>query len=222
MTENNFLTKTLTKTALTRRSFLKWSAALGGTTALAGGLNYGLKAAEEAAVSEGEWIVAACWHNCGGRCPNYALVKDGIVIRQKTDDSHTDTPDFPQQRGCARGRVQRHQCFGADRIKYPMKRKNWEPGGGWHFCDLVMILVYGQVLEAVLIHTDRSDDELTLVAYLRRAFSISDADHRSITRSLDRQLEQTIHRNVLQDFRMRLDDTMDRIGGIFDRLGFQI
>ena len=100
--------------------------------------------------------------------------------------------------------------------------ENREPGRGRQISDLEMILVYGQVLEAVLIHTDRSDDELTLVAYLRRAFSISDADHRSITRSLDRQLEQTIPRNVLQDFRMRLDDTMDRIGGIFDRLGFQI
>jgi len=100
--------------------------------------------------------------------------------------------------------------------------ENRGPGRGRQISDLEMILVYGQVLEAVLIHTDRSDDELTLVAYLRRAFSISDADHRSITRSLDRQLEQTIHRNVLQDFRMRLDDTMDRIGGIFDRLGFQI
>ena len=100
--------------------------------------------------------------------------------------------------------------------------ENRELGRGRQISDLEMILVYGQVLEAVLIHTDRSDDELTLVAYLRRAFSISDADHRSITRSLDRQLEQTIHRNVLQDFRMRLDDTMDRIGGIFDRLGFQI
>ena len=100
--------------------------------------------------------------------------------------------------------------------------ENREPGRGRQISDLEMILVYGQVLEAVLIHPDRSDDELTLVAYLRRAFSISDAAHRSITRSLDRQLEQTIHRNVLQDFRMRLDDTMDRIGGIFDRLGFQI
>ena len=100
--------------------------------------------------------------------------------------------------------------------------ENRELGQGRQISDLEMILIYGQVLEAVLIHTDRSDDELTLVAYLRRAFSISDADHRSITRSLDRQLEQTIHRNVLQDFRMRLDDTMDRIGGIFDRLGFQI
>ena len=100
--------------------------------------------------------------------------------------------------------------------------ENRESSQGRIISDIEKIVVYGQILEAVLIHTDRSDDELTLVAYLRRAFSISDADHRSITRSLDRQLEQTIHRNVLQDFRMRLDDTMDRIGGIFDRLGFQI
>ena len=84
------------------------------------------------------------------------------------------------------------------------------------------IMVYGQVLEAVLIHTDRSEDELMLVAYLRKAFQISDAEHRAITRSLDRQLEQIIHRNVLQDFRMRLDDTMEKIGGIFDRIGIQI
>ena len=84
------------------------------------------------------------------------------------------------------------------------------------------MIVYEQVLEAVLIHTDRSEDELMLVAYLRKAFQISDAEHRAITRSLDRQLEQIIHRNVLQDFRMRLDDTMEMIGGIFDRFGIQI
>tara|TARA_B100001750_G_scaffold180681_1_gene149140 strand:+ start:157 stop:624 length:468 start_codon:yes stop_codon:yes gene_type:complete len=84
------------------------------------------------------------------------------------------------------------------------------------------IVVYGQVLEAVLMHTDRSEDELMLVAYLRKAFQISDSEHRAITRSLDRQLEQIIHRNVLQDFRMRLDDTMEKIGGIFDRIGIQI
>ena len=84
------------------------------------------------------------------------------------------------------------------------------------------MMVYEQVLEAVLIHTDRSEDELMLVAYLRKAFQISDAEHRAITRSLDRQLEQIIHRNVLQDFRMRLDDTMEKIGGIFDRIGIQI
>jgi len=30
------------------------------------------------------------------------------------------------------------------------------------------------------------------------------------------------HRQELQDFRMRLDDTMERIGGIFDMIRIQI
>jgi anaerobic dimethyl sulfoxide reductase subunit A len=132
MSEKDFLTKTLTETSLTRRSFLKWSAALGGAAALAGGVGFGLKKVKDVAKAspEGEWVPAACWHNCGGRCVNYAYVVDGVVTKQKTDDNHPDSPDYPQQRGCARGRSQRHQVFGADRLKYPMKRKNWEPGGG--------------------------------------------------------------------------------------------
>jgi anaerobic dimethyl sulfoxide reductase subunit A len=133
MNDKNVLTKVLTDTILTRRSFLKWSSALGGTVAVAGGLNFGLKAAEaaaEKAASQGEWIAAACWHNCGGRCMLKAHVQDGVVTRVKTDDTHEDTPNYPQQRACVRGRSQRMQVFGADRLKYPMVRKNWEPGGG--------------------------------------------------------------------------------------------
>jgi anaerobic dimethyl sulfoxide reductase subunit A len=78
----------------------------------------------------GEWVPAACWLNCGGGCPNYAYVKDGVVIRQKSDTTHEDTPDFPQQRSCLRGRSQSKVVFGADRLKYPMKRKHWEPFTG--------------------------------------------------------------------------------------------
>ncbi|MBI4787477.1 MAG: molybdopterin-dependent oxidoreductase, partial [Chloroflexi bacterium] len=135
MSEQNFLTRVLTDTVLSRRSFLKWSAVLGGTAALApNGLKIGLQpttaAAAPAAVSTGKWVAAACWLNCGGRNLNKAYVVDGVVVRQKTDDTHPDSPDFPQQRGCARGRSQRMRAFGADRLKYPMKRKNWAPGGG--------------------------------------------------------------------------------------------
>jgi anaerobic dimethyl sulfoxide reductase subunit A len=132
MSEKNFLNKVLSETALSRRSFIKWSAALGGTAALAGGLNFGLKTVEAAAQAapEGKWVSAACWHNCGGRCVNKAYVVDGVVIRQKTDDSHPDSPNYPQARGCVRGRNQRRQVYGPDRLKYPMKRLNWSPGGG--------------------------------------------------------------------------------------------
>ncbi len=134
MTEKNFLTKALTDTVLSRRSFLKWSAALGGTAALAGGLKSGLKAIEGAsAASEGEWRTAACWHNCNcgnGRCLIKAFVVDGVATRVKTDDTHPDDPFYPQNRACPRGRAQRGQIYAADRLKYPLKRKNWEPGGG--------------------------------------------------------------------------------------------
>lgn len=75
----------------------------------------------------GTWVSAACWHNCGGRCMNKVMVKDGAVVRQKTDDTHEDSFDYPQQRGCVRGKVQQQQCFGADRLRYPMKRKGWSP-----------------------------------------------------------------------------------------------
>ena len=133
MTEKDFLTKALNDVLLTRRSFVKWSAVLGGTAALVGGVSSGLKVMKAAATAEAptsQWIPAACWHNCGGRCLLKAEVVDGMVTRVKTDDTHPDSPDYPQQRGCVRGRSQRMQVFGADRLKYPMKRKNWEPGGG--------------------------------------------------------------------------------------------
>lgn len=128
---SNFIKKAMEQ-KLSRKAFLGWSAAL---TTAAVVPSYGLKqidskAAAEQLEEEGKWVTASCWHNCGGRCLNKAFVVGGIVTKQKTDDTHKDSPDYPQQRGCARGRSQRHQVFGADRIKYPMKRKHWEPGGG--------------------------------------------------------------------------------------------
>lgn len=121
---------------LSRRSFLGATATLAAGAAAAVTLpGCGLQKVDsdkiaELAGQDGEWITAACWHNCGGRCLNKAYVVEGVVTRQKTDDTHPDSPDYPQQRGCARGRSHRKMVMGADRLKYPMKRKNWEPGGG--------------------------------------------------------------------------------------------
>ena len=122
---------------VSRRAFIKGGAAFSATvTALLAGLPMTgcrsmLAPARGRALADGEWIPAACWHNCGGsKCVNKALVVDGVVIRQKTDDSTPDTPEAPQQRACARGFSQQIQALGADRLKYPMKRRNWQPGGG--------------------------------------------------------------------------------------------
>lgn len=126
------------KVALSRRSFLAWTSAASvmATLPLSKRLYAATPEEEKAvaqatdAVTQGTWKPVACWHNCGGRCVNKALVVEGVVVRQKTDDVVADSPDFPQQRGCLRGRSQRKQVFGADRLKYPMKRKGWAPGGG--------------------------------------------------------------------------------------------
>ena len=78
--------------------------------------------------AEGEWIPVTCWTDCGGqRCVNRVKVVNGNLIRQRTDDSGEDTFDNPQLRACGRGRSLRWQMTSADRIKYPMKRKHWEP-----------------------------------------------------------------------------------------------
>ena len=124
---------------MNRRSFLKASTT--GAAALAvGGLvgcapqgpqknegSQGVATSTERNLTQGAWKTAACWHNCGGRCVNKVLVQDGVVVRQKTDDTHEDSMDWPQQRGCLRGRAQRMQVFAEDRLKYPLKRVNWSP-----------------------------------------------------------------------------------------------
>ncbi len=124
MTENNFLTKALNDTVMSRRSFLKWSAALGGAAALAGGLNFGLKTvAKAAAVSDEQVMTMACYHNCGGRCILGAVVKDGTIVRLVPDPSTEEDPIHnPRAIPCLRGRSQIHRVYAADRIKYPMKR----------------------------------------------------------------------------------------------------
>lgn len=124
---------------LTRRSFIKATtaatalAAASSLTACAPATSDLAATGEDAEAAHsvgrdivsGEWKTAACWHNCGGRCLNKVLVQDGVVVRQKTDDTHEDSPDYPQQRGCLRGRSQRKQVFAEDRIKYPLKRAGW-------------------------------------------------------------------------------------------------
>jgi anaerobic dimethyl sulfoxide reductase subunit A len=125
-------TSTTGARAVSRRTFVGASAALFGALAASSSLTACAPVAhdkESTAADEGEWISAACWHNCGGRCVNRVLMKDGAVVRQGSDTSHEDSYEWLQQRGCPRGRSQQQICFGADRLKYPMKRKHWQPGG---------------------------------------------------------------------------------------------
>ena len=80
---------------------------------------------------------------------------------------------------------------------------------------------YEQVLETVLIHTNKTDDELRIIAYLRRAFEISDSEHRAILRSLDRQLEEIVHRNVRENIRYELKEINKRLAEVLDSVRIQ-
>ena len=80
---------------------------------------------------------------------------------------------------------------------------------------------YEQVLETFLIHTNKTDDELRIIAYLRRAFEISDSEHRAILRSLDRQLEEIVHRNVRENIRYELKEINKRLAEVLDGVRIQ-
>ena len=93
-----------------------------------------------------------------------------------------------------------------------------EPEEGGILDDWEMRIVYGQVLEAMLIHTDRSDDVLEQIAYLRGMFGIDSDEHRAIARSLDRQLEEIVHRTFIDEFGERLKDSVERMGDIVENV----
>lgn len=129
--------------SLKRRDFLKGTAAAAAATAAFGLSGCSTGTAQDAGsdvahvvasdtsilADAGEWMPIHCHQNCNQMCLNMGYVVDGVVVRQKTDDAREDSFDCPQQRGCLRGRSLRQQVYNADRIKYPMKRKSWQPGG---------------------------------------------------------------------------------------------
>lgn len=113
---------------VSRRSFLKWSAAAGGATAVLAGAEFSFVAARQVAVAQEaaaeERLVRTCCpaHNCGGRCPINATVKEGTIIRLESDDRTYDEVDDPRILACARGKSYRRRLYHPDRLKTPMKR----------------------------------------------------------------------------------------------------
>ena len=122
MLKNDLFTNNLAETILNRRSFLKWSAVLGGTTALAGSLGIGLQAAStsaQAATKEGQWIPAACWGDCGSKAFNTVMWSTERSVQGGTDDTIKDSASCPQLRACARGRAQRTRILGCRPAQIP-------------------------------------------------------------------------------------------------------
>ncbi len=113
---------------LSRRSLMKWSAAVGGAAALVTttkSLPITPVSHAGAAVESGpdKTVWSACTVNCGSRCPLRLEVKDGVVVRVLPDNTGDDELGSQQVRACVRGRSIRQRIYNPDRLKYPMKRK---------------------------------------------------------------------------------------------------
>jgi len=95
MSDHDFIQDLVTQTVMSRRSFIKWSAAVGGTAALlAGGfeLEQALAATREVVPTADSIIWSACVVNCGSRCPLRLSVKDGIPSSASTRITPAPTP----------------------------------------------------------------------------------------------------------------------------------
>lgn len=125
--------KLIEEKEISRRSFIKGLTAITTVSLLEGCSNQLVEFSNnEENILKAEdlvWKNAPCWHNCGGKCILKAGVKDGVITRLKTDDSHEDTYDYPQIRACVRGLSQKAQIIGKERLKYPMKRTHFDPEG---------------------------------------------------------------------------------------------
>ncbi|MGR5063066.1 DMSO/selenate family reductase complex A subunit [Photobacterium sp. DNB22_13_2] len=109
-----------------RRSFIKWSAAVGGAAATVGTglpLKAVAKPTENEKVGETNTVWSACMVNCGSRCALRVHTKDGVITQIETDNRGDDSEFGKHQiRACLRGRSIKHRVYNPDRLKYPMKR----------------------------------------------------------------------------------------------------
>lgn len=117
---------------ITRRSFLKWSTALGASAAVltaTGGCAFGPKvpplpsgkAWGDPEADRNVW--SSCTVNCGSRCPLILQVKDGTITRVLPEPTGDDNIGTQQIRACVRGRSIRHRFYNPDRLKTPLRRK---------------------------------------------------------------------------------------------------
>ena len=113
---------------LSRRSFLKWSAALG---AMGSGImsltacssNTSLTGSAGTGAEPEEIIIpTASTKDCGGRCLIKAHVKDGVITRISTRGPYELDEPGANMKACLRGRSYRKSLYHPDRLKYPMKR----------------------------------------------------------------------------------------------------
>ena len=130
--------KPLEESSVSRRSFLKGTAALGAMAALkmaaqilyTGGADSSTNV-EIPETGEVKYFYGSSGHNCGGRCVSRAEVINGKIKRILTDESlytsdgtyiDPESRNFPQTRSCSRCRSYKYRLYHPGRLLYPLKQ----------------------------------------------------------------------------------------------------
>lgn len=116
--------------SISRRNFLKGTAAVGTTVGLLGASTYGLKwlqpAQAKTEVKE-EIIRNLCSPNCWQTCNHLVTVRGGKVVKS----APAPMPERVYDRICLRGLTHIQRVYHPERIKYPMKRVGKRGEGKW-------------------------------------------------------------------------------------------
>ncbi len=116
------------KNGLTRRSFLKTTAAVAGAATIAGGAGVSLAAATgKQDDAEEVHYSGICRANCTGQCLLDITVRDGKVV-QTAVGKH---PNPEYDRICSKGLSHLQRLYGPRRIQYPMRRVGERGSGEW-------------------------------------------------------------------------------------------
>ncbi len=126
------MTQTKAEPKFSRRSFIKGAAALSATGALVGCApvadNLSETGGDESQeIPETQIFSGVCRGNCQGGCFLDIHVRDGQVVRTTA----RDLPDNSYKRICSKGLTHMFRMYGAERIKYPMRRVGERGSGEW-------------------------------------------------------------------------------------------
>lgn len=116
------------KSGISRRGFLKATAAVAGASAIAGGVSLKAFAEDDASSDGGESIVSTiCRANCFQACMLNAHVRDGKVVKM----SRGEYPEEIYSGCCLRGLSIPERTYSDNRLKYPLHRvEGTERGAG--------------------------------------------------------------------------------------------
>lgn len=153
---------------VTRRSFVKWSAAAGGAAVAVGGAaRYGLlpiaSASAETTEPETKQVWSACMVNCGSRCPLLLTVTEGEITRVDAEPTGDDEVGTQQIRACVRGRSIRQRIYNADRLKHPMRRTG--PRGSGEFEQITWEEAFSEIATRLKDTIDKYGNESVYLNY---------------------------------------------------------